>query len=435
MIETPTKWQAQMIIHSVGAYGQPPSWGFQFFSVGLEPYLQVIEEDYLKGLVGHGGASFKVVVGPYGSGKTHFLYSVREIAFRQNYVVSYCSLSTKEKPFHKIDLVYKGVVSGLMKPVGPDELLMGVEKGLEPFLKATVHEVAESLRSEDIGEDELKQRLYRFATDVTSGLDSYAFSKAMRAAIIALVDERFEDFESALQFLKGEGYDSTRHKQMGILEQFDEKHAFSMLRSLCRFVRNLRYQGIVVLFDEAENPAAMSTKQRELLNANLREMIDQVAQSEFPFTMFFYAIPDEKQLTEGSRSPVLEALKQRIRSVFGKANPTGVQVRLADIGKDPIPFMKQVGDRLCAIYEIAYDFPIPVEAKGRIVELVSQKVQEEAYGEESYKRTFVQNLVKALNYYRAGEDKGPIDEIFIANALNERPGKQEEEEEEQDGRD
>jgi len=429
MTDALTKWQAQMIVQSVGGHGQPPNWGFQFFSVGLDPYLQVIENDYLKGLVGNGGASFKVVVGPYGSGKTHFLYSVREVAFKHNYVVSYCSLSTTETPFHKLELVYKGVVSNLMKPAGPDELLRGVDKGLEPFLKATVHEVTEALRSEQIGEDELKERLYKFATDVTSGLDNYAFSKAMRSAIIALVDERLEDFETALQFLNGEGYDPTRHRDMGILEPIERKSAFSMLRSLSGFCRNLRYNGLVVLFDEAEHSGALSTKQKEAIVANLRELIDQVARPEFPYTMFFYAIPNLSQLIEGSRSPAYEALIQRIRTIFEVDNPEGVQIRLANIGKQRIPFMKQVGSRLCAIYEIAYDFPIPDDIKNTMVQTLAEKEEKQSFGEESYKRAFVQDLVRVLNYYRTSNDGEPIDEKFIGKALGEI---QEEEDEEGD---
>src|SRR5947208_2375995 len=69
---------ARRIIETVGGPGQPPDYGFQYFSAGLAPYLNVIEKEYLTDFIRDVGSSFKMVVGPYGGGKTHMLYSNRE---------------------------------------------------------------------------------------------------------------------------------------------------------------------------------------------------------------------------------------------------------------------------------------------------------------------------------------------------------------------
>ena len=63
----------------------------------------------------------------------------------------------------------------------------------------------------------------------------------------------------------------------------------------------------------------MTSKQKELMLANLREMVDQCGASSFANTMVFYAIPNEQFLTEG-RSPAYEALRQRIQTVFDYTN-------------------------------------------------------------------------------------------------------------------
>ena len=75
-----TKRVAREIIERVGGPGEPPDYGFQYFSAGLGLYLGVIEDEYLRDFIREGGSSFKMVVGPYGGGKTHLLYSVRELA-------------------------------------------------------------------------------------------------------------------------------------------------------------------------------------------------------------------------------------------------------------------------------------------------------------------------------------------------------------------
>ncbi len=107
---------ARRIIETVGANGIPPEHGFQFFTAGLEPYLTVIDKEYLSTFIQGGGATFKIVIGVYGGGKPHFLYSVRDLAWKHNFVVSYVSLSPEESPFHRLDLVYKVIVGGFDAP-------------------------------------------------------------------------------------------------------------------------------------------------------------------------------------------------------------------------------------------------------------------------------------------------------------------------------
>jgi hypothetical protein len=126
---------ARRIIDTVGANGIPPQYGFQFFTAGLEPYLSVIEEEYLASFIKQGGSAFKMVVGVYGGGKTHFLYCVRDIAWNHNFAVSYVSLSPGESPFHKLELVYSAIVRNIVAPLTADELLSGYEPGIGAFLR------------------------------------------------------------------------------------------------------------------------------------------------------------------------------------------------------------------------------------------------------------------------------------------------------------
>jgi hypothetical protein len=117
---------ARRIVQEVGSAGQPPLYGTQFFTVGLERYLDTIDEEYLASFIKDGGAAFKMVVGTFGGGKTHFLYSVRDLAWGHHFAVSYVSLrSSGECPFYQLDLVYKAIINGLQPPLPPAELLGG----------------------------------------------------------------------------------------------------------------------------------------------------------------------------------------------------------------------------------------------------------------------------------------------------------------------
>ncbi len=85
---------ARAIVNKLGSTGTPPEFGIEAFTVGLERVLGVVEQEYLDGILKFNLSSFKLITGNYGGGKTHFLYSVRNIAFRHNYCVAYVSFES-----------------------------------------------------------------------------------------------------------------------------------------------------------------------------------------------------------------------------------------------------------------------------------------------------------------------------------------------------
>lgn len=150
---------ARRIIEIVGANGIPPEYGFQFFTAGLDPYLSVIEDEYLSSFIRQGGSAFKMVVGIYGGGKTHFLYYVRDFAWKHNFVVSYVSLSPGESPFHRLELVYRAIVHGITPPLAPEELLSEYEQGIVSFLHAWFSQKYQEFRSKGLSGNTLREEL------------------------------------------------------------------------------------------------------------------------------------------------------------------------------------------------------------------------------------------------------------------------------------
>lgn len=416
MIQALTTRQARHVIEVVGSSGTPPEWGFQFFSAGLDGYLKVIEEDYLRSFVKDGGSSFKVVVGTYGGGKTHFLYSVRELAWKHDYLVAYCPLSHEASPFHRLDMVYKSIATNLMRPLTPDELLAGADRGLGPFLKGVYATLVEALEAEGLRGADVDARVKAIAADSTRGIENPNFARAVRLALESLVDGDADRFEQMVQYLTVDGYDRVVHKQAGILQPIDRGQAFATIRSLVTWVRNLRFRGLVILFDEAEQAGAMTSKQKEMMLANLREMVDQCGASAFANVMVMYAIPNEQFLTEG-RSPAYEALRQRVQTVFDFTNPTGVKIRLDRLARDPRTLMTQIGAKLAAVYETAYRFTFPLEARQHVVQALAEAAAERAFGDIGYKRMYVQALVRALHAMRLDENL-VIDDDFARRMLS-----------------
>lgn len=388
---------ALAILNKLGSSGTPPEFGLGAFTVGLDPYLKVVEDEYLNGILKFNLSSFKLITGNYGGGKTHFLFSVRDLAFRHNYCVAYVSLNPTECPFDKLELVYKGIASNLMPPSPADRPFDFAAKGIEPVLRRwfdtqrQAHDRADSLRK------------YLDELPVT---ESSSFSNAVRSAFQALLVEDGDAFGELVQWLKGEDVSKELRAQHRISERVDRSTAFRMLRSLVQWVHSIGYSGLVLLFDEAERGMSISSsRDRRRALDNLRQIVDECGNSRLPGAMFFYAVPDENLLLEGSGG-VYEALKQRLRSAFGGMNPVGVRINLEELGMQPQDFLKALGGRLVTLFESAYAATLPAAQCDAIVrELSALAVQAFAF-DVGYRRLFIVAAIEALHRLRADPNPG-----------------------------
>jgi hypothetical protein len=154
----------------------------------------------------------------------------------------------------------------------------------------------------------------------------------------------------------------------------------------------------VILFDEAEQVPSLTSKQRELMLSNIRELIDECGHGAFKNIMIFYAIPTEA-FFEG-KTGVYEALKQRISTVFDFFNPTGVKINLERLGHEPEVFLKEVGEKLLVVYEAAFKADLPREKCEDAIARIAHAAFEQRFGDIGYKRLFVQGIIKGFNFLR-----------------------------------
>ncbi len=396
-----TTLAARRIIETVGSSGTPPEWGFQHFTAGIDPYLDVLEDDYLKTFLPEGGSTFKLLVGTYGGGKTHFLYSVRDVGWRHGFPVAYVTLSQDASPFHRLDRVYAAIARSVSLPVSGEEALSGIERGLLPLLKMWHVRLTTDLREQGIPEEELLAAELEVAAQTVQGVESLQMQKALTLALEAVATNDHETLTDLLQWLGAEGYARDRHRAYGLLHGIDKSVALNMLRSLIQWIRQLGYPGLVILFDEAEQVPSLSTRQRDALLSNVRELIDECGHHHFQGVMMLYAVPDQT-FFEG-RSSVYEALNQRISSVFEVFNPTGVTILLDDLDMDPVELLTAIGTKLTRVYETAYG--VTLSGASAAIDAMARAAYEQRFGDIGYKRLFVQGCVRVLHLLRSNADK------------------------------
>ncbi len=383
---------ARAIVNKLGSTGTPPEFGIEHFTVGLEPYLKVVEEEYLDGILRYNLSSFKLITGNYGGGKTHFLYTVRNLAFRHNYCVAYVSLNPTECPFDKLELVYRGIAANLIAPRPADAPTAVWDKGIESVVRKW-HDDQRKLHDRT---DSLRKYLETLPTT-----ESTSFSNAVRGAFASLLAEDGEGFNDVIQWLKGEDVSKDVRVQHRISERIDKATAFRVLRSLIQWVHAIGYTGLVLLFDEAERGMSISSSRdkRRALD-NLRQLVDECGNSRLPGAMVFYAVPDENLLLEGSGG-VYEALKQRLRTALNETNPVGVRINLEELGIEPAEFLKRLGARLAVLFEAAYELKLAEAKRDAIVQTLAELAVSAFAFDVGYRRLFVVSVLDAFHQLRA----------------------------------
>ena len=89
------KRTSQAILQSLGA-GVVPRTGAEQIAVGRKDELEALLTD-LENIVAEGGATFRMIVGRYGSGKSFLLQLLRNYAFKRKFVVADADLSPQKR--------------------------------------------------------------------------------------------------------------------------------------------------------------------------------------------------------------------------------------------------------------------------------------------------------------------------------------------------
>src|SRR6266540_3764953 len=169
---------ARQIIETLGQSGTPMPKGVIYYNVGNESLLNAIDTHYLGSYLADGGAVFKLVVGDYGSGKSHFLYCVRDRAWQRDFAVSKVDLSPKESPYDDQRRVYGAVASSIVwHELGG---LADDEYGLGRFLEGTLRRIVgpHGLDLQDEGAEEVPEVHAFLSTLASTHIDSLSFHKA-----------------------------------------------------------------------------------------------------------------------------------------------------------------------------------------------------------------------------------------------------------------
>lgn len=405
------------ILEPLAENGTAPARGCSTFGVGYNDTFDQLCKVYVDGQFKRGKSAEKFVIGPFGSGKSHFLRHFMEIAETKNCVTAEVALS-KDVDFTKSLLVYKEVAR---------EIGFRGEKvrGISAFLEKCVEKIMDDFVDSPDEAEEMTRSVIK-ALDRQSFKDN-SFGRAAQQALQASIDNDQEKFQQLSRWLGGEVGEAALARQLGfsrIAKAEEARYGLHALLSLCQLARHVGFRGTVICFDEAEQGFDVGKKQKDKILSMLKSSIDASQDVEGGSLLMLYAVTPD--IVEEMMD--FAALQQRIEDPaegrgFFDGNAWAPKIDLTESpsrSDDPVKELSDIGTALvnllydCSGEEIEIDRAETIE---HVKEVARQVAETDVT--LSNRRSMVKQVATELLHlhetgrleFGASRDEGPEPEV------------------------
>jgi len=234
--------------------GVVPRVGLEYVTVGRAQEIAAILHDIE--MIEDGGASFRFIVGKYGSGKSFLLQTIRNYATAKGFAVVDADLSP-ERRFAGTKgqglATYKELLQNLSTKSKPDggALPLILEKwisGIQASVKAET-----SLESEAF-DSQVEKQIFAAASSLEGMVNGFEFAKAIVTYWQAYKEDDSAKKSNVLRWFRGE-YVTRRDAKadLGINFIVSDENWYDFLKLMAAFLVSAGYKGLLVLIDELVN--------------------------------------------------------------------------------------------------------------------------------------------------------------------------------------
>ena len=235
--------------------GVVPRVGLPYITVGREAEISALLRDL--DIVAEGGASFRFVVGRYGSGKSFLLQTIRNHAMGKNFVVADADLSPERRLQGTKGqglATYRELVSNLSTRTRPEGGALNLV--LDRWISGVQADVAASGVSPDdpAFSGEVEKRIYQVMADLQEMVHGFEFAKLLSMYYRAHLEGDDDVKAHVIKWFRGEYRTKTEARQeLGVTSIISDDDWYDYVKLLARFLVGAGYAGLVVLIDELVN--------------------------------------------------------------------------------------------------------------------------------------------------------------------------------------
>ena len=245
---------AAVILNSLKG-GVVPRIGLPYITVGREVEIQALLHDL--DLIADGGASFRFLVGRYGSGKSFLIQTIRTHSMGENFVVADADLS----PERRLQggqgqglSTYRELIRNLSTKTRPEggALALVLDRWVINIQRKAAEECGSS--SGTLYDQAFHSVLEAFLEPLCELVHGYDFSAVLKIYAFAFAEEDMEAKACVVKWLRGEYRTKTEaRRELGVNACIADDSWYDYLKLLAEFLTGAGYKGLVVMIDELVN--------------------------------------------------------------------------------------------------------------------------------------------------------------------------------------
>ena len=351
---------AQTVLNSLKG-GVVPRVGLPYITVGRKSEIEALLHDV--DILEEGGASFRFIVGRYGSGKSFLIQTIRNYVMDRGFIVADADLSPERRLQGTRGqglATYRELISNLStktKPEGGaltlvlDRWISGVqsqalqETGLEPGSPALTQAV--------------DQKIVAVTSAVSELVHGFEFAKLLSLYYHAYVEGEEEKKQQVARWFRGE-YATKREakEELGVNILITDDNWYEYLKLFAVFFRLAGYAGMMIFIDELVNLYKISNAiTRQYNYEKLLTMYNDTLQGKARYLgIVMGATP---QAIEDKRRGIYSYEALRSRLAEGKFSRPGARDLLAPVIRlEPLTpeEMLVLCEKLCAMHAGLYGY-------------------------------------------------------------------------------
>ena len=246
---------SQAVLNSLKG-GVVPRIGLPYIAVGRKSEVEALLHDV--DIIAEGGASFRFIVGRYGSGKSFLLQTIRNYVMDRGFIVADADLSP-ERRLHGTNgqglATYRELIGNLSTKTKPEGGALTLV--LDRWISNVQSEAAQETGLAP-GDPDLTRAVDTKITAVTSSVSElvhgFEFAKLLSAYYHAYVDGDDETKAKVTRWFRGE-YTLKREakEELGVNIIIGDNDWYDYLKLFATFFRLAGYAGMMIMVDELVN--------------------------------------------------------------------------------------------------------------------------------------------------------------------------------------
>ena len=245
---------AQTVLNSLKG-GVVPRIGLPYITVGRKAEIEALLHDV--DVIQEGGASFRFIVGRYGSGKSFLLQTIRNYVMDKNFVVVDGDLSPERRLQGSKGqglATYRELIQNLSTKTRPEG------GALTLILDRWINSVQTQVVSEGIASDDPKfeaavdQKIYGVISSLNELVHGFDFAKLLNMYYHAYMSGDDETKAKVVKWFRGEyNHKTEAKKDLGVDIIISDSDWYEYLKLFATFFRQAGYAGLMIMIDELVN--------------------------------------------------------------------------------------------------------------------------------------------------------------------------------------